>query len=1109
VGVPVSREWTFDGATPATSGETNPEQITYPAEGEFAVKLKVKNLAQIEDEAEIADYVKAGYDTPDKIWNLLPGDNGQTVLTSGPAYVTGTNSFGDVAFADRFDAPLATGYLSEVGVKFFKSASASGTLTVSVQKGKGEEPGQVLTTKALDVSSISDTDYTWITFDAPAYTDGAFFVVVSGFDNLTSGEVAINSSAILPANYKNTAYVLDASDTWLPVLESWGSANALSLNVAPVFTYFKPTFDVAGDFSVKRKDIDATVATVEVTSTIPWEATSSANWITIVNGSANADGEFTYTVADNTGLYPRAAKIIVAPVGIESLQKVITIYQASTYPVGLTADFEGEDVRVDWDEMVAASARENTLLNAASQKNTKVANRKSRLSDDELAALIPNHFGSKTAIRTSSRSKFDQLTVVDEAGVAVRGNSAKAESKNASIAKSSLRSTPVENIIRWDTGNNLDAIGISSPQLTNYKLEVASYFPVSDLVANIRSGISSIKKLEVYINDLPIDGITLKIRQGNVVYKQKVENAALTSASFNTLSLNESFVIDKHSDLYIGYEFAINGGMYVAGIDEGPAVVGKGDLLSEQNGPLFSLYEATGGSLSGNWNIAAVVETGKLSHYLVYRDDAQIAQVENPTHLDTDDLSFGLHYYEVTAVYSDAIYGDLESSRSDTACVLKTSPATDLFDLPIGPLTFNANGSGNKIVTVTINDPEDYITQLGLSFFVNAPSWISYTLVGNVLTFTADPNTTGAARTGVIQVWLGASGSSFDASSGYEIVINQKALFNTDMLNYSLAAVLYNGMPQGPIVSAKPNTGLAAITVKYNNSTEVPIDAGAYTVSVDIAGNSNFEAMSGVILGNFMIYRAAITIQPNNASRLYGVSNPNFTLNITGLVGRDTPASLGAIVITTTATTASLPGNYPITARGAQNLNYNIGYQSGTLTVNQLSQTISFQEITSKRIGDSFQAGAVSSSGLSIRYSSSDPSIAEVAEDGTVTAKAIGTVSITASQEGNAIYESAASVTRQFVVEDGTAIDNVFANSITVYPNPVSKSTPVYVLADVDESLLNDAVIAVYNASGSLVKHVEVTGKQTEVKLPAASGTYILQLKGKTGVLKNLKVVVK
>jgi len=87
--------------------------------------------------------------------------------------------------------------------------------------------------------------------------------------------------------------------------------------------------------------------------------------------------------------------------------------------------------------------------------------------------------------------------------------------------------------------------------------------------------------------------------------------------------------------------------------------------------------------------------------------------------------------------------------------------------------------------------------------------------------------------------------------------------------------------------------------------------------------------------GVVTVRKAALTIT-SNASRVYGTANPSpLPLTGTGLVPPDTLASLNlAVVCSTTATTASPVGSYPITCTGpASTTNYNITYPPGTLTV--------------------------------------------------------------------------------------------------------------------------------------------------------------------------------
>jgi len=94
--------------------------------------------------------------------------------------------------------------------------------------------------------------------------------------------------------------------------------------------------------------------------------------------------------------------------------------------------------------------------------------------------------------------------------------------------------------------------------------------------------------------------------------------------------------------------------------------------------------------------------------------------------------------------------------------------------------------------------------------------------------------------------------------------------------------------------------------------------------------------------GVVSIRKAALTITAT-ATRTYGSPNPSpFPLTGIGLVNGDSIASLNlAVICSTTATTASPVGSYPITCTGpASTATYNITYTGGTLTVTGAPLTI-------------------------------------------------------------------------------------------------------------------------------------------------------------------------
>jgi hypothetical protein len=86
--------------------------------------------------------------------------------------------------------------------------------------------------------------------------------------------------------------------------------------------------------------------------------------------------------------------------------------------------------------------------------------------------------------------------------------------------------------------------------------------------------------------------------------------------------------------------------------------------------------------------------------------------------------------------------------------------------------------------------------------------------------------------------------------------------------------------------------------------------------------------------GTLQITPATLTGTADNKSRLYGETNPVFTVTYTGFVNGETSALVtGTLLSSTTAETNSPVGNYPITVLGQSAPNYTIHYVDGMLSV--------------------------------------------------------------------------------------------------------------------------------------------------------------------------------
>ncbi|HEX8116987.1 MAG TPA: MBG domain-containing protein, partial [Pyrinomonadaceae bacterium] len=106
-----------------------------------------------------------------------------------------------------------------------------------------------------------------------------------------------------------------------------------------------------------------------------------------------------------------------------------------------------------------------------------------------------------------------------------------------------------------------------------------------------------------------------------------------------------------------------------------------------------------------------------------------------------------------------------------------------------------------------------------------------------------------------------------------------------------------------------------------------PADAANYTnASKDVTIN---------------VVRATLTVTTVDSSKVYGQPNPAFTVNYSGFLNGDTPATLGgALSFTTAATQASNVGVYAVTPGGLTSANYAVNFVPGSLTITKAALTV-------------------------------------------------------------------------------------------------------------------------------------------------------------------------
>ncbi|MCA6370747.1 MAG: hypothetical protein IM631_05045, partial [Cytophagales bacterium] len=214
---------------------------------------------------------------------------------------------------------------------------------------------------------------------------------------------------------------------------------------------------------------------------------------------------------------------------------------------------------------------------------------------------------------------------------------------------------------------------------------------------------------------------------------------------------------------------------------------------------------------------------------------------------------------------------------------------------------------------------------------------------------------------------------------------------------------------------ASSNPAVATVS----GSTVTIIGAGSTVITASQSGSANYNAATDVT--------QTLTVNKTNQTITFSAlsaktfGDADFTLTATASSGLApiTYASSNTGVATVSGNTVTIvgAGSTTITASQSGNANYNAASEvAQTLIVNKANQTITFNALAAKTFGDAnFDLTATASSGLTPTYTSSNTAVATVSGN-TVTIVGAGSAVITASQSGDANYNSATNKTQTLTV---------------------------------------------------------------------------------------------
>ena len=325
-----------------------------------------------------------------------------------------------------------------------------------------------------------------------------------------------------------------------------------------------------------------------------------------------------------------------------------------------------------------------------------------------------------------------------------------------------------------------------------------------------------------------------------------------------------------------------------------------------------------------------------------------------------------------TYVYTPASGTVLNAGANQTLSVTFTPTGSSncTFSPTTVPLTVNKDvltvTAANK--TMSYGGTVPTLTD-GITGFVNGDT---SSVVGGTATMTTTGTSSSPVGTYPITFSteaLAANNYTFNYVPG-TLTINQVA----GAINWPNPAAINYGTPLSGTqldATATCNGTTVTGTYVYTPASGTVLNAGAnQTLSVTFTptGSSNCTFSPATV--PLTVNKAVLTVTANNQTMYQGGTVPTLTDAITGFVNGDTSSVVGGTAtLSTTGTSSSSAGNYPITfsTEALTATNYTFNYVPGTLTINA-ALSVACAAVNTGEVGVAFNSGPMTVTGGKTPY---------------------------------------------------------------------------------------------------------------------------------------------